>query len=297
MKRVTSQELSFARALVRWIETARKTGFGAPNWLPKETDVVKSTLLQRLYSGYEPLDEPPPLANSCPWYGIVEDPGPHSVANIWRDAVQSDVLWAYEYPYRIVKQLGEEAFVVCDARKETTYRFRLWRDNNIGSQDGTRVWLIQNVAFGRTESGAHFKAGLEEASNTDQRQVQGEPHDVQIKTALFALGRALLDVRGMAIELRRNIRLSEDAAGQFETDLAQSLGTMDEFFRILGDAQTPRSIQSNIQGLIARGQAGDSQEPNEKKMVRRKPERVSRQRRTSRKNSKRRRKKGTGFSS
>ena len=162
---------------------------------------------------------------------------------------------------------------------------------------GREFWLIQNVAFGRTESGAHFKAGLEEASNTDQRQVQGGPHDVQIKTALFALGRALLDVRGMAIELRRNIRLSEDAAGQFETDLAQSLGTMDEFFRILGDAQTPRSIQSNIQGLIARGQAGDSQEPNEKKMVRRKPERVSRQRRTSRKNSKRRRKKGTGFSS
>ena len=105
LKRVTGLELSFARALVRWIETARKSGFGDPNWLPQEADVLKSTLLQRLYNGYEPLDEPPPLANSCPWYGVIEDPGPHSVHHILRDAAQADVIWALEYPYRIVEQL------------------------------------------------------------------------------------------------------------------------------------------------------------------------------------------------
>ena len=61
-------------------------------------------------------------------------------------------------------------------------------------------------------------------------QQVAKAHDPGIRAALFALGRALLDVRGMAIELRQHTRLPKDAAGQFERDLtAAFLGSMNSF--------------------------------------------------------------------
>ncbi len=64
--------------VLKWIRTAVAAGYGygSPGWLPCEPDFSKSALFERLRSGKEPLAEPPPLGLSCPWYGLVEDPGP-----------------------------------------------------------------------------------------------------------------------------------------------------------------------------------------------------------------------------
>jgi hypothetical protein len=74
-------------------------------------------------------------------------------------------------------------------------------------------------------------------------------HDSEMRPALFALGRALLDVRGMAIELRRHIRLPRDAAGQFERDLTDSLLKIDEFFRTIGD-EKPSAIPQGLKNRM-----------------------------------------------
>ncbi|OFC61806.1 hypothetical protein BAE30_03790 [Acidithiobacillus caldus] len=42
----------------------------------------KSALFWRLLNGKEPLPSPPPTSFSYPWYGVVEDPGPHAV-DVW----------------------------------------------------------------------------------------------------------------------------------------------------------------------------------------------------------------------
>lgn len=64
-----------------------------------------------------------------------------------------------------------------------------------------------------------------------------------IQTAFFALGRALLDVRGMVIELRQASKLSAAAAEQFERNSTACLSKIDEFFRALGHEEPPPPSQ------------------------------------------------------
>jgi hypothetical protein len=42
----------------------------------------KSALFWRLLNGKKPLPMPPPTSYSYPWYGIIEEPGPHRVGDI-----------------------------------------------------------------------------------------------------------------------------------------------------------------------------------------------------------------------
>ncbi len=42
----------------------------------------KSALFWRLLNGKDPLPMPPPTRYSYPWYGIIEEPGPHRVGDI-----------------------------------------------------------------------------------------------------------------------------------------------------------------------------------------------------------------------
>ncbi|MDA8376113.1 MAG: hypothetical protein M0Z50_03365 [Planctomycetia bacterium] len=42
----------------------------------------KSALFWRLLNGKDPLPMPPPTRYSYPWYGIIEEPGPHQVGSI-----------------------------------------------------------------------------------------------------------------------------------------------------------------------------------------------------------------------
>lgn len=229
--------------MVRWIETARANKFANSSWLPEEPDVVKSALLERLYNGLDPLVEPPPLASSFPWYALVEDRGPHSISDVSRDTVRPDVIWALEYPYQVIQELGTNEFLVRDGRKRTPYRFRLWLDKTSTSRARNGNWLIQNIVFCKRK----YKFPDPDGKNIlENKQAPVHDDSVKIKSALVTLGKALLDVRGMAIELRRNILLPENAAGQFEMDLLESLKKIDEFFRMLGGPQAEGGPQSAI---------------------------------------------------
>lgn len=142
----------FARAVVTWIRTASAAGYGWPNWLPCQPDFHKSALLERLRSGLDPLDEPPPLGLSCPWYALIEDPGPHYVMDAWKDdrVVGAGHWVALQNVYEVVEERGERDFVVRDAGHDTTYRFRLWHDPEWRHPSGRLApggWFLRNLAF------------------------------------------------------------------------------------------------------------------------------------------------------
>ena len=66
-----------------WVETVRGTtsprGGGYPeNWFPGQVDCAKSRLFWRIRTGKAPLPYPPPTCYSCPWYELIEEPGPHT---------------------------------------------------------------------------------------------------------------------------------------------------------------------------------------------------------------------------
>jgi hypothetical protein len=67
----------------KWLETAKATGLSHyQNWTPSYVDMLKSRLFWRIRSGKDPLPEAPPTAYSCPWYELIEVPGPH---DIWEE--------------------------------------------------------------------------------------------------------------------------------------------------------------------------------------------------------------------
>ena len=84
----------------------------------------------------------------------------------------------------------------------------------------------------------------------------------RIKLAFFALGRALLDVRGMVIGIREHVRISKDAAGQFDKDLTESLRQINEVFQIFDDAQPSRSVSSKRVSQAAQKRAPDREPPS-----------------------------------
>lgn len=152
---ITDAEMAMARHVVTWIRTAREAGYGS-DWLPDEADMSKSALLERLRSGKDPLPEPPPLGMSCPWYALVEDPGPHYVFDVWRGGegliIPADLIVVLQTPFKIVEECGEKDFIVRDAGHDTSYRFHLWFDPQWKAPERSvpRIlggWFIRNVVF------------------------------------------------------------------------------------------------------------------------------------------------------
>lgn len=153
-KSITSEEMEMCRLMRRWMEVARAWKYGA-EWLPTDADISKSALLERLRNGLEPLDEPPPLGMSCPWYALVEDKGPHYVFDVHRGDGQRplyprDTISALQHQYKIVSERSEKDFTVRDDRTpETSYRFRLWYDADWKHPSGRIFggWFMQNMVF------------------------------------------------------------------------------------------------------------------------------------------------------
>ena len=84
----------------------------------------------------------------------------------------------------------------------------------------------------------------------------------RIKLAFFALGRALLDVRGMVIGIRENVRISKDAAGQFDKDLTESLRQINEVFKIFEEAQPSPPVSSKRVPQAAQKRAPNREQPS-----------------------------------
>jgi hypothetical protein len=111
--------------------------------------------LERIRSGLQPLDEPPPVGYSCPWYALVEDAGPHYIFDVSTDAdwLEEDQVLAAQNRFTIYERCGEKDFIVGDIRG-TSYRFRLWFDKDwvhpTGFREGEGGWFMQNVTFAET---------------------------------------------------------------------------------------------------------------------------------------------------
>jgi hypothetical protein len=149
---ITQPEMDMARHMVTWIRTVRKAGgvYGA-DWLPSDADMCKSALLERLRAGKEPLEEAPPLGYSCPWYAVVEDPGPHYVFDAFEG--QNNEVVVLQTTYEIVERRGDQDFIIRDKWKGTSYRFRLWHDatwEHPSKRLAPGGWFMQNIALAVT---------------------------------------------------------------------------------------------------------------------------------------------------
>lgn len=166
---VTPEMVAFAEHMVLWIRTAREAGYGGGfgmqerEWLPTASDVSKSALLERIRSGKKPLPYPPPVGYACPWYAVVEDPGPHYVGGTGNWAPQfyvegtqwmePDDVIILQNRYKIVERTSETDMVVRDDHHNNTpYRFRLWFDPDWKHPTAMRErppggWFLQNMEF------------------------------------------------------------------------------------------------------------------------------------------------------
>ncbi|GEO42036.1 hypothetical protein SAE02_61840 [Skermanella aerolata] len=148
-RQLTEAEELLGSRMLRWLRIRRTWGGGRVPLLPNEADLRKSALFERLRNALEPLDYPPPLGLDCPWYALVEDPGPHR-ADSWEidfgDAPGKH-FWAgpgdvcfFKNIYEILERTPEESatpknptdqvFIVRSKGllrgRQSPYRFRLW---------------------------------------------------------------------------------------------------------------------------------------------------------------------------
>lgn len=152
--------------IMLWIRTARAAGYGygAKNWLPSRSDLTKSALFERIRSGAQPLPEPPPLGMACPWYAVVEDPGPHYVfdthfygpGDVTGDWERENDVVIFQNVYVICNRISDTRFIVRERRNETSYRFRLWFDpdwQHPSKHPSIPLggWFLQNTAFENAE--------------------------------------------------------------------------------------------------------------------------------------------------
>lgn len=167
---ITKEQVEFGQQIVLWITTARDAGYtpygDVREWYPTGSDFSKSALLERIMSGKEPLKYPPPRGLACPWYAVVEDPGPHyvmdSVSQKLPDFMAEEFkkrgdtngyLIVLQSLYIIEQKRGEQDFIVRDGGRQvdTGYRFRVWFDpewrHPSGWKPGEGGWFIQNIDF------------------------------------------------------------------------------------------------------------------------------------------------------
>jgi hypothetical protein len=152
----TTDVAATAKSVVLWIKTARAAGYGGQDWLPSDADISKSALFERIRSGKAPLPYPPPVGYSCPWYAVVEDPGPHFVS--WHDEPSSfckldqSTITIMQTSWAVVEKISDIDYILKDGYRETPYRFRYWFDADwrhprpaLAKRGGG--WFIRNLEF------------------------------------------------------------------------------------------------------------------------------------------------------
>lgn len=112
--------------IVTWL--AIKAQNAQPGWnhAPSHADFSKSRLFWRLRTGQRPLPEPPPTAFSCPWYEVVEIPGPHDCFEVWFDGDKAIInQCGYEITH-LSAPLHKQGAV--NRVKFGSIEYALWRD-------------------------------------------------------------------------------------------------------------------------------------------------------------------------
>jgi hypothetical protein len=192
-KPITAEERETIRQVLLWIRTVRDTGikYGLvqypSDWLPSDIDCAKSALLERIRNGLTPMDEPPPVAYSCPWYALVEDEGPHYIFDVHQSGqflAQGQIAVAQNV-FMIYERKSDTDLIVGDSRG-TSYRFRLWYDPDWYNRGSTLPienrprggWFLQNLAFAsviETRSAKTGGLGPQDESAVAKPDAQGGP--------------------------------------------------------------------------------------------------------------------------
>lgn len=185
-KSLTDYELDLCLNMAKWLDI-RKAWSPQEGWLPTSADIIKSALFERLRSGRQPLNFPPPTGLSCPWYAVLEDRGPHFVgdgggfgpnfyyvkANDWEcldsheKATNVSILQSI---YKILEKNENYMVVQPENQPNSPYRFKLWYESEhentginkpletssgialIGGKP-TGGWFMQNLSFSETNEG------------------------------------------------------------------------------------------------------------------------------------------------
>lgn len=181
-KSITQEEKDLIMLAIKWLEVRKRWDPGS-EYYSTEADLSKSALFERMRNGLEPLDFPPPIGFSCPWYAIVEDPGPHIVGyggglgdihfskDYTDDSFITRIAEKYkngtvvilQHTYEIFEQNGEADFIIRDTLVDpedtdvkSPYFFRLyWNpDHEIKrvidgkiTRENIGAWLMYNTNF------------------------------------------------------------------------------------------------------------------------------------------------------
>lgn len=111
----------------KWVNTVRATGLTRyTNWTPGYVDILKSRLFWRIRSGKDPLPEAPPCAYSCPWYEVIEVPGPHDVWEEIRtygpgNGYETETAYVAQERYQVLEKNGSTLTL-----KYNCYKFKSW---------------------------------------------------------------------------------------------------------------------------------------------------------------------------
>lgn len=145
-------------AVCEWFRVIKREHAKAPCGLnlicypPTPSDAAHSALLARLLSGSPALDEPPPTAFGCPWYAVVEKPGPHrclvggalNLAAAVDGTVGADpCITVNQALWTVVEELGENEMLVRWRGRGPTYR--LCRDDSGDDEARLFPWTIVRI--------------------------------------------------------------------------------------------------------------------------------------------------------
>lgn len=103
---------------IKWLSICEKHGKQMPQDVTGlKINAYKSSLLERMLSGQEPFDIPPPISFSYPWYTLIDDGYAYPLevtkpTGIFVKAFKTPVLLINQSIWRIVEELSEDSWKV-----------------------------------------------------------------------------------------------------------------------------------------------------------------------------------------
>ena len=123
---------------IKWLTIREIHGKTMPSDITSlQLDAYKSSLLERMLSGQEPLEVPPPVSFSYPWYSLIED-GYANPLEVTKptgsiaDAFKTPILLINQSIWRIVREIGEDEW-------EVTYTYNEYGKNKTCAN----TWIVK----------------------------------------------------------------------------------------------------------------------------------------------------------
>jgi hypothetical protein len=132
---------------LRWLEIKQKYQDSYPSDITcLRISSMKSSLLERMLSGIEPLPIPPPTSFSYPWYKLIEDgvDYPYEVFELkgpFEKLFNYKILVINQSFWHIINKLGDDIW-------EVTYHYKEFNEDKIVP----KTWIVKSTGI-RNEGG------------------------------------------------------------------------------------------------------------------------------------------------